>query len=120
MNYKDTICPVCEEYSFEFPDDYDICPICGWENDGVQREDKDYWGGANDLSVNEAKIVYLLLQDKETQFKVHKIIDMYKQKKIKIHSQFRGINHRTAKGKECFNAFAQAHNDFIIELNKLL
>lgn len=36
MKSKDTICPVCGDYSFEFPDDYDICPFCGWENDGVQ------------------------------------------------------------------------------------
>ena len=62
MNSKDKICPVCEDYTFKFPDDYDICPICGWENDGLQREQKDYCGGANDLSVNESKIVYSLLQ----------------------------------------------------------
>jgi len=36
-----------------------------------------------------------------------------------IHSQFRGIDHRTAIGEECRKAFAQAHSEFIIELGKL-
>lgn len=120
MNGKDTVCPVCGEYSFEFPDDYDICPICGWENDGVQRKQKDYWGGANYLSVNEAKIVYSLLQDKTTKSKVSEIIYRYEQRNIEIYNQFRGIDYRTPKGEECSNAFTQAHNDFIIELGKLL
>lgn len=119
MNGKDTICPVCKEYFFEFPDDYDICPICGWENDGLQREQKDYWGGANDLSLNEAKTVYSLLKDKETKSKVFELIDGYEQRNREIHSQFRGIDHRTAKGEECCKAFARAHSDFIIELGKL-
>lgn len=120
MNGKDTICPICEEYSFEYPDDYDICPICGWENDGIQRVKKDYWGGANYLSVNEAKTVYSLLQDKETKSKVSDIIDRYEQRNREIHSQFRGIGHGTFESEECRKAFAQAHSDFIIELGKLL
>lgn len=101
MNSKDTICPVCEKYSFEFPDDYDICSICGWENDGLQRERKDYWGGANDLSVNEAKTVYLLLRDKTTKSKVSEIMDEYQKRNKEIKDQFRGIDHTTAKGEEC-------------------
>jgi len=71
---KDSICPVCGEYSFEFPDDYDICPICDWENDGLQRDKKDYWGGANVLSVNESKLVYSFFQNKATKSKVSEII----------------------------------------------
>lgn len=46
-------CPVCESYIFEF--DYDICPVCDWENDPLQRGDYDYAGGANKKSVNEAR-----------------------------------------------------------------
>lgn len=119
MNDKDTICPVCEKYSFEYPDDYDICPVCGWENDGLQREQKDYWGGTNDLSVNEAKTVHSLLLNIATKSKVSEIIDIYKQRKREIHDQFRGIDHRTAKGEECRKALAQSHSVFIIELSKL-
>ena len=35
--------------------DYEICEVCGWEDDPVQRKDKDFAGGANELSLNEAR-----------------------------------------------------------------
>ena len=43
-------CPVCGEYEFEGVNSYDICPVCGWE-------DEEYYdgGGANDMSLEEAK-----------------------------------------------------------------
>ena len=47
------LCPVCGLYAYE--EKYDICPICGWENDPVQASDHDYMGGANKISVNQAK-----------------------------------------------------------------
>jgi len=119
MISKDTNCPVCGEYSFEFPDDYDNCPICGWENDGLQRDQKDFWGGANVLSVNESKVVYSLIRNEATKSKVSEIIDKYEQRRKGINTQFRGIDHRTAKGEECRKAFAQAHSDFIVELDRM-
>jgi hypothetical protein len=48
-------CPVCGRECFADDDDYDVCDTCGWENDGVQRDDHDYHGGANWLSVNQAQ-----------------------------------------------------------------
>ena len=39
-------CPVCGKYEFEEYDDYDICPVCNWENDGLQYNDHNYAGGA--------------------------------------------------------------------------
>lgn len=51
-------CPVCGKYEFEEDGDFDICPICGWENDGVQNDDHDYTGGANKMSVNQARKAY--------------------------------------------------------------
>ena len=48
-------CPVCNGYEFEEDNDFDVCEICGWENDGVQFDDPNYRGGANRLSLNEAK-----------------------------------------------------------------
>ena len=51
---EELVCPVCKQYYFEF----DICPVCGWENDGVQNDMPDYKGGANKMSLNEAREAY--------------------------------------------------------------
>ena len=34
---------------------HEICEVCGWEDDEIQNEDPDYRGGANDVSLNEAR-----------------------------------------------------------------
>lgn len=34
---------------------YDICPVCFWEDDGVQVRDEDFAGGANTPSLNTAR-----------------------------------------------------------------
>lgn len=49
------ICPCCGQTQV---DDYDICDICGWENDPVQRNKPDYRGGANEMSLIEAREAY--------------------------------------------------------------
>lgn len=51
-------CPVCGEYEFEELDVYEICPICGWMDDPVQRDDYDYEGGGNEESVNQARAIW--------------------------------------------------------------
>ena len=48
-------CPVCGLYEFEQDSSYDICPYCEWEDDGVQGDNHNYRGGANRMSVNDAK-----------------------------------------------------------------
>ena len=45
-------CPVCNMYTFE--GSYDICEVCGWENDPVQLRYPDEDGGANTESLNQA------------------------------------------------------------------
>jgi len=52
-------CPVCGQYEFENDNDFDSCNTCLWQNDGVQLDDPDYWGGANDLSLNDYKAAWL-------------------------------------------------------------
>ena len=66
MSKKNIKCPVCGKYTFDRENDFDICDTCGWENDGVQYGDHNYAGGANDLSVNEARIEYYLLNNAHT------------------------------------------------------
>lgn len=34
---------------------FDICPICKWEDDNVQLGNPDFTGGANKMSLNQAK-----------------------------------------------------------------
>jgi hypothetical protein len=48
-------CPCCGKALPGEPGDFEICPVCNWEDDPVQSKDPDFAGGANELSLNEAK-----------------------------------------------------------------
>ena len=53
-------CPCCGYLTYPEPVDsqemrFGICEVCFWENDNVQRDDPDYAGGANTMSLNEAR-----------------------------------------------------------------
>lgn len=54
MNF---LCPCCGYLTFdeEPSGTFEICPICYWEDDNVQNEDADYEGGANGISLNQAR-----------------------------------------------------------------
>lgn len=49
------LCPVCKKHHFSCSNSYEICPICGWEDDLIQRKDPEFRGGANKMSLNEAR-----------------------------------------------------------------
>ena len=52
-------CPVCGKYTFQTgPGSYEICPVCGWEDDKAQYKDPNLKGGANKLSLKEYKERY--------------------------------------------------------------
>lgn len=52
-------CPVCGKYTFQSgPGSYEICPVCGWEDDKAQYKDPNLKGGANRLSLKEYKRQY--------------------------------------------------------------
>lgn len=52
-------CPVCGQYAFKSgPGSYEICPVCGWEDDKTQFHDPTLSGGANKLSLKEYKEQY--------------------------------------------------------------
>ncbi|MDR0932822.1 MAG: hypothetical protein LBM70_07395 [Victivallales bacterium] len=48
-------CPCCGALTIKEPRTYEICDSCGWEDDPIQYEDPDFAGGANELSLNQAK-----------------------------------------------------------------
>ena len=49
-------CPCCGYYTFEKKHhEYEICPVCYWEDDPVQKNDPTFKGGANHISLEKAK-----------------------------------------------------------------
>jgi hypothetical protein len=50
-------CVCCGYYTLNISptNTFQICPICFWEDDGVQYNDSNYEGGANNVSLNQAR-----------------------------------------------------------------
>jgi hypothetical protein len=48
-------CPCCGSRTLGALGSYEICDVCGWEDDPVQSADPDYAGGANHESLNSAR-----------------------------------------------------------------
>jgi Cysteine-rich CPCC len=63
-------CDCCGYLTLELdPGDYEICPVCFWEDDPVQANDHDYKPGANKVSLNEARANYRALGVSEPEYK---------------------------------------------------
>ena len=57
-------CPCCNCLTLDEPPgegSYDICSVCYWEDDPVQFKDENYAGGANHVSLKEARENYRLI-----------------------------------------------------------
>ncbi|MCD8087122.1 MAG: hypothetical protein LUE22_00840 [Oscillospiraceae bacterium] len=52
MNSTEIRCPVCGKTNVT---EYDICTVCNWENDPIQNWKPDLPGGANRMSLNQAR-----------------------------------------------------------------
>ena len=48
-------CPCCGSKTLSESGVYEICDVCGWEDDPVQSANPNYAGGANKQSLNEAR-----------------------------------------------------------------
>ena len=48
-------CPCCDSYSFVEAGGYEMCEICGWEDDPVQEAQPNLAGGANKVSLIQAR-----------------------------------------------------------------
>lgn len=52
---KKYTCPCCGYKTLDEPCSWEICCICGWEDDPIQSEDVDVDGGANVPSLRQAQ-----------------------------------------------------------------
>ena len=50
-------CPCCGYFTHEEGHElFEICDVCSWQYDGVAHDKPDMFGGANKVSLNQAKI----------------------------------------------------------------
>ena len=66
-------CYCCGYYTLSNKPDntFQLCPVCFWEDDGVQSSDTDYVGGANTMSLNQARKNFKKFGVVDLQFKEH-------------------------------------------------
>jgi len=71
MGSKRWSCPCCESLTLdeEPPGTFDICPVCFWEDDNVQFDGPDRGGGANRVSLNEARTNFTAFGASEERFR---------------------------------------------------
>lgn len=64
-------CPCCAYRTLEEkpPGSYFICPVCFWEDDPVQFDDPTYRGGANVVSLDDARTNFKMFAASEERFK---------------------------------------------------
>ncbi len=72
-------CPCCGHYTLDDKPDntFQVCPVCFCEDDGVQLNDPDYEGGANEMSLNKAR----------ENFKVFGVIDLQFKEQVRRPSE---------------------------------
>lgn len=58
MEIKNKKCECCGNYSIPLNSAYEICSVCGWQDDDIQNDDPNFEGGANEMSLNQAKKAY--------------------------------------------------------------
>lgn len=116
------LCPVCGKFEFEESDDYHICPVCKWENDGLQYDNPDDAGGANHLSLNEAKLEFLLLSNPLTCELTKQYQQMYEKEIISIYKRFHiqnyMIEHQQAEQQR--QALISARKKYIDRLRQIV
>ena len=55
MSSIENKCPCCGKASVE---EYEICPVCNWQNDPIQTLHPSMAGGANKMTLEEAKAAF--------------------------------------------------------------
>jgi Cysteine-rich CPCC len=55
---KNVPCSCCKNLTLPQANRYEICPVCFWESDPMQNNDENYIGGANTVSLAQARLNY--------------------------------------------------------------
>jgi hypothetical protein len=58
-------CPCCGSKVITTLGEYEICKKCGWEDDPIQSVRPDYAGGANNLSLDQARKEWAMNKQRE-------------------------------------------------------
>jgi hypothetical protein len=48
-------CPCCDYFTLERRSEYDICPICFWEDNGIDLDELDSHSGPNHMTLREGR-----------------------------------------------------------------
>ena len=115
---KNMLCPVCEKHIFVMENDFDICDVCGWENDGVQGADFNYRGGANSLSVNDCKIIYKISLLNDFSDKLSALEQEYRNKNKDIHTKYLNIDWRI-DGEKIRHELSNAVDEYMEKIYEL-
>lgn len=115
-------CPVCGRHNFSEENSFDICPICGWEDDGVQAGDHCYAGGANHLSVNEARIEFFLLRAAPVREAVLERRRSFERVCREIQGRYAGLNYgkHPERARQREKEFKEAREEYLNALNAIL
>ncbi|MFV0399327.1 MAG: CPCC family cysteine-rich protein [Oscillospiraceae bacterium] len=97
---------------------FDICPVCKWENDGVQNRDHSFGGGANELSVEESRLFFEISKDNTKKDRLLEIKKIHKDIRAEIHEKYRNVNYRI-DGDKVYDEFRREHLRYINEINQL-
>ena len=82
MEVKKKQCKCCKNYSLPTNSIYEICSICGWQDDDIQNDDPDLEGGANDMSLNQAKEAFTTTSTQPFSMKCNMCITSSKRKLV--------------------------------------
>lgn len=55
LNKNRSQCPCCDYYTLIERGQYDICPICFWEDDGINLDQLDNYSDPNHLTLREGR-----------------------------------------------------------------
>ncbi len=75
-------CPCCDYYTLKDWGAYSICPVCFWENDGLDIDEPDAYSGPNHMTLREARQKFLEFGACEERF-VEKVVSVEQRKRYR-------------------------------------